>query len=736
MIIKGHSISSSSNISKFNAYLLENEKNEEINTLQGNEQYIKNMFEDAQNAQHKHACKHFMFSSKEELTREQALKIAHSISEEYGQDPKKSVIINHTKKRNTEDSDKNHYHVILPNTDENTGKAYDFSFSHKRNEKLSRLAELENGFNLVQGRHNKAVFHQLLKEGKTEQAEAIKHLTDGDLPNSSYTSKGLQKARKSGLDKPKETQAVKDIWKACDSLKAFQNGLNEQGYELKPGTKPGVYIVEKNGLLVGSANRIIGMKKEEFQKKYKEIENVRDIQKKQKIRFKQEHTEEENTHTEHTETSLKIKRRFNNTEQKDTSEHRQNINSSRNNRDTRRESAPSDFRRNQKQSNIDIERDKRIKREINKLKRDFYINKQINKYHSKKEKELSDKLKKIEDEYEIIQKILDEIFHKLFGTQTQRHRDCISNLIKYNSKNLNEENLKNIVNNELKEVSFPKLLTEEKFNKLSDNQKNKEKLEIKRVYSHQKKFINDLNKKYNLKLPNPSFSEFLTTHQDRNILCKSMIKDELQKENKEKSIKKIQKYIDKCEENTRLKHKITDIETIRKDISDNLFSSYKSSMNNYDKTEKEFNNINIKFLDKYFNKEKINHKNSLSEKINNLKDEMNKKEDKYNHFTTFENEISKSESDRRIKENDEIKKEWKYKKSLENLPILKNIQSKLSMNDNELIDKINNGELKNILSDEIQKIRDSQKLEEQKKNTEQKENILKSEKSENFQMKR
>jgi len=115
---------------------------------------------------------------------------------------------------------------------------------------------------------------------------------------------------------------------------------------------------------------------------------------------------------------------------------------------------------------------------------------------------------------------------------------------------------------------------------------------------------------------------------------------------------------------------------------------------------------------------------------------LNKKEDKYNHFSNFENEISKSESDRRIKENDEIKKNWKYKKSLENLPILKRLQFEISQNDENLIGKINDGELKNILSDEIQKMKEFQKLEEQKKSLEQKENKIETEKSDTFQMKR
>jgi len=309
-------------------------------------------------------------------------------------------------------------------------------------------------------------------------------------------------------------------------------------------------------------------------------------------------------------------------------------------------------------------------------------------------------------------------------------------LIKFNYKNLNQETLKHIVNYELKEISFPKVLTEEKLKNIPDNQRIREISNIKKIHSSQKNFINDLNKKYNLKLPNPSFKEFLENHQDRNLLCKELLIDETKQFEKEKSLNVLKKYIDKCEVNTKLKHDITDIETIRKDISDNLFSSYKSSQKEFDKIEKELNNINIKFLDKYFKKDKINKKNSLSERLNNLKDELNKKEDKYNHFSNFENEISKSESDRRIKENDEIKKDWKYKKSLENLPILKRLQFEISQNDENLVEKINNGELKNILSDEIQKIRDSQKLEEQKKNIEQKENIIKSEKSETFQMKR
>ena len=724
MIIKGHGISSSSNISKFNAYLFENEKNEEINTLQGSPEDIKNMFEDASNL--KNGCYHFTMSSKETLTKEQALKICSEISKEYNQDPKNAVIVNHQKQRTTSDSDNNHYHIILQSADQKTGKSIDYSFSKKRNEKISRLAELENGFNLVQGRHNTAVFHQLLKEGKTEQAEHMKHLTTGDLPNSKYTSKGLEKGRKSGLDKPKETQAVKAIWQASDSLKAFKTGLSEAGYEIKPGTKPGIYIIEKNGAFVGSANRLISMKKEEFQKKYEELENVRDVQKNtksKKIRFGSEQPEEENSPTPTTKTDSKLRKRFNNTEQKNTSEHRQNLKSLGNNRD-RRKPVAIDSGRNQKQSSIDIRRDDELKREIKKLDRKLKwqsnLNKQINKYEQKKQEKLSKKLYEEISDYEIIQKIIEEFCNKLFGMPTQKQKDTVHNLIMNSHKN--KELLNHIVNSELKEISHPKVITQEQCSKLSYEKKNIELNKIEKIYLSQKNFINDLNKNNNINLPNPSFREFLENHKNRNVLCRDLLVDELKKEQKDKSLKTVQKYIDNCEKSLKIPHKITDINEIKKDMSDKLFSSFKSSKDKYDKLEKDYNNISVKWYDKFFNKEKIKNKELLKNSLSEIKQEMNKREDSYDHFKHFGNEISKAESDKRIKENDEIKSDWKFKKSSEQLPVLKNILSKISINDTLLIDKINNGELKNILTDEVQKMKNEQHEKEQKKNIEQKEN--------------
>lgn len=203
MIIKVNGISSSSDIKKFTDYLFTHEKNEQINILNGSPDAIRSMFHDANNSNLKYGCQHFIMSSKEQMTQEQALQIIKGlICKEYNQDFNNLAIVNHTKERASYDSDKNHYHIILPHADPLTGKAIDLKNSKRRNEKISRLAELELGYDLVKGRHNKAVFFQLEKEGHQEQAQAIKGLMDGDLPQSAYGKKAHQKAEKKGLNLP------------------------------------------------------------------------------------------------------------------------------------------------------------------------------------------------------------------------------------------------------------------------------------------------------------------------------------------------------------------------------------------------------------------------------------------------------------------------------------------------------------------------------------------------------
>lgn len=269
MIIKGHGINSSSDVKKFTDYLFTHEKNEKINILNGSPENIKSMFNDAHGANLKYGCQHFIMSSKETMTTEQATSIIKClICKEYNQDFNNLVIVNHTKQRNTYDSDKNHYHIIIPHCDPITGKAINLRNSKRRNEKISRLAELELGFNLVKGRHNTAVYHQLIKDGRQEQAQQIKGLMEGDLPTSAYSKKTQQKAEKKGINLPEAKAHIKSTYQHSPNLSQFLKNIEGQGYTLKEGDKADTYIIEKDNVLIGSANRLIGIKKDEFKKLY------------------------------------------------------------------------------------------------------------------------------------------------------------------------------------------------------------------------------------------------------------------------------------------------------------------------------------------------------------------------------------------------------------------------------------------------------------------------------------
>ncbi|MCP1270626.1 relaxase/mobilization nuclease domain-containing protein [Acetobacter cerevisiae] len=280
MIIKGGHILTTSGHNDTASHIFEGPKNEQIIALQGTPTDMAGMVRDATEAGHKYGFHHFKIASKEAMTREQALEIIKgSLCPEYQQDMRNLVVVEHVKPRAGNQGHNTHYHIIMPHTDPVTGKALNVRNSYKRNEKISRLAELQLGHELVKGRHNKAVFFQLEKEGKTAEAKAIESITKGDLPDASFSTNTQRKAERAGVNVADEKQRISDMWKQSDSMKAFASAVSDAGLSLKEGDKKDTYIIEKDGVFVGSANRLTKTKKGDFARLYngyeKEIRDVR-----------------------------------------------------------------------------------------------------------------------------------------------------------------------------------------------------------------------------------------------------------------------------------------------------------------------------------------------------------------------------------------------------------------------------------------------------------------------------
>ncbi|GBQ61383.1 hypothetical protein AA103196_0006 [Ameyamaea chiangmaiensis NBRC 103196] len=293
MIIQTRAIKASSGATDTATHIFSGEKNEQIEVLEGSEFQLNNAMQTAQSENLKYGFHHFKISPKEALSREQFSDVLNDLSNEYKFDKDDITVVEHTKPRATQDAYNKHWHVIVPHYQQEQKKALDTKNSYARNEKIARLAEIKNGHAIVQGQHNKAVYMQLLDENKTAEAELVKPLIDLERTSQAHTVNQQRKAEKNGIDLPTEKQAIKSLWQASDNLKAFKSALQSQGYEIKAGQKANTYIIEKNGLFVGSANRLAGMKKEDFAQKYKK--EIEQNDKKPKLRFGSDKQEANNT---------------------------------------------------------------------------------------------------------------------------------------------------------------------------------------------------------------------------------------------------------------------------------------------------------------------------------------------------------------------------------------------------------------------------------------------------------
>lgn len=727
MIIGFHSIQSSSGFKKTSSHIFHGEKNENIVVKNGNEETLKDMFQDSQTHNHKFFCLHTTISPQKDMSDEQLKNVVKNICNEFKRNTEDCILIEHQKERSDKTTSNKHYHLILPYTNPETGTQLNFRNKNPRGEKISREYEIENNENLTQGKHNWSVLKTFEKEGKQQCVDRMKVLISEEKNHvrRSHTRTQQQKLERKNISLPNEKEKILQLYKSSPSMSSFISSMKKEGYDIKEGDKKNTYIVEKSGHFLGSCDRLIGMKKKEFNEKYqKEInENVQSIPKKRtspKIRFKEEgeaqKPEETNT-TQHNPTAPKpSKIRFNkgdgrvrketyDNQPRDTKEYGQNSKSVRRSR-FRTESTVGNLTGDKGQSTID---NRKIEQELKKLEREIknkkFIRiqeKNIRNYENRKIEKKQKENEKLLSEHQILLKIIDELCNRLFGIPTKKQLETVGNLVKLSSSKYNKNTLMKIINIELKEVVFPKSLKEEQLNNLSSDKKDKEIKQIKKIYLSQSKLIKDINKKYNTELPTPSFSEFLESHKNRNELCKELLVEEIKKEEFIKAENVLNKYIDNCEKSLKVPHSVTDINEIKKDMSDKLFSSFQSSKKEYDGKEKEYNDIKIKWFDKYFNKSKIEKKEFLEYSLSELKQNMNKEEDKYDHFKHFGNEISKVESDKRIRENKDITDGWKYKKSLEQLPVLQNLKSSLN---EDIVEKINNGELNNLIKDELEKIK-------------------------------
>ena len=204
--------------------------------------------------------RHFQVSSRETLTDEQFRDAISRIQQEF-EIPDEDIVLSaiHTYRGHSKTRDPRHGHFGIRLVNSETGQVRRFDNLYQRQEKIARMFEVDHGLQLVKGRHNVAVYENVPQEYK----DAIRPLTEGPLPNS-FVRDGAYQAMKRNGGKPFDIRAeAKEILSRCDGFQSFQSALQEKGWTIAQGEKK-LILNDENGKFVGSLDRILGMKKDEF----------------------------------------------------------------------------------------------------------------------------------------------------------------------------------------------------------------------------------------------------------------------------------------------------------------------------------------------------------------------------------------------------------------------------------------------------------------------------------------
>lgn len=205
------------------------------------------------------ACHHISISPRIRLTAEQIDEAVQRILVAMGAEDHAYVLWQHSEKaRTAADVADEHYHLVVGHIGPD-GRALRDSMSFVRLEAAARSLEVDFGEDLTQSRFTKSVTAELRRIGRDDVADML--TVPPSPPPSSMSSKTRAKADRQGLDLPEAQATVRTAWTTSDSPAAFRAALADSGFEVRPGTRPEVFVITKDGAEVGALDRIVKEKR-------------------------------------------------------------------------------------------------------------------------------------------------------------------------------------------------------------------------------------------------------------------------------------------------------------------------------------------------------------------------------------------------------------------------------------------------------------------------------------------
>tara|TARA_R110002051_G_scaffold16377_1_gene49518 strand:+ start:57000 stop:58994 length:1995 start_codon:yes stop_codon:yes gene_type:complete len=257
MVVKGTRISTKRGAAGIADHVFRGSENEEIVCAQGCEAELLDMMADARACGAKYGLRQIILNPAEEMTREQAMEGFSMAAAEFGFRVTDMVIVEHRKPR-AEGGFGLHWHGFAPEVDARTEKVLSNKAMFRRHEKLARKMEDAFGHQILSGKHDIAVARALRQESFDLLADKVlKARSDaGGDKRAAYSDAQHQIAKRQGINLPEAKNEIRDLWKRSDNGRAFCAALEGAGYSLERGRKANTWIVQRDGNLIGSVDRL------------------------------------------------------------------------------------------------------------------------------------------------------------------------------------------------------------------------------------------------------------------------------------------------------------------------------------------------------------------------------------------------------------------------------------------------------------------------------------------------
>lgn len=266
MLIKASRIRTSSGAGPLLRHLSNAEDNDDVVTIQGTAQDMRDAVADARRFGRTYSLRHWIIAPEIGIETDQFRDSAQAIADEFGFDIDAAFIVEHKKKRAVDGVADRHWHVVVAEVDPISGRVLDTRNNYARHEKVARVLEVAFGHPITAGRHDKAVITALRAEGRHDVADHLAaSSTVTDRPSEAYTTQQQQQAKREGLDLPLLKGHVSAAWSATRTGHDFAALLAGHGLVVAPGDKEEVWVIRaRDGTFIGAGHRLARVRRAEF----------------------------------------------------------------------------------------------------------------------------------------------------------------------------------------------------------------------------------------------------------------------------------------------------------------------------------------------------------------------------------------------------------------------------------------------------------------------------------------